>query len=102
MNKRAFERVPSFFDAKLFYDDYAYDALILNVSQNGIHFSANAHLSTGLNIGISIPLETTELKVPFKIVRMSKIDMLYSIFSAELLSPSQEYINFIHSRIASM
>ena len=50
MEKRAFERVPSFLDAKLFYDDYSYDALILNFSQNGIYFSAQAYLSSGLNI----------------------------------------------------
>jgi hypothetical protein len=57
MEKRAFKRIPSFFDAKLFCDDIVYDALILNLSQNGIYFSAGAYLSSGLNIKISMPLE---------------------------------------------
>ena len=99
MEKRAFKRIPSFFNAKLFYDDIFYDALIINVSQNGIYFSSKAYLSSGLNIEISIPLKSAELKVPFKIVRMSKTGMPYPRFGAELLSPSQEYIKFIDSRI---
>ena len=102
MEKRSFERVPSFLDAKLFYDNYSYDALILNLSQNGIYFVADAYPPSRLNIEISIPLKTTELKVPFKIVRMSKVGTLYSRFGAELLSPSQEYIKFVHGHIASM
>ncbi len=102
MEKRAFARIPSFLDAKLFYDDNLYDALILNISQNGINFGVNANLSSGLNVELSLPLETTELRIPFRIVRMSKVDMPYSRFGAELISPSQEYIKFVHSRIASM
>ena len=102
MKRRAFARIPSFFNTKLYYDDYSYYALILNLSQNGIYFISDAYLLSGLNITISIPLETTELKVPFKIVRIPTIDSIYRRFGAELLSPSQEYTNFIHSRIASI
>ena len=102
MENRAFARVSSFLDAKLFYDDYSSDVLILNLSQNGIYFTADTYLSSGLDIEISIPLETKELKVPFKIVRMSKTGMPYSRFGAELLSPSQEYIKFVQGRIAWM
>ena len=100
MEKRAFARAPSFLNAKLFCDDYSYDVFILNFSQNGIFFTTKACLSSGLNIKLSIPLKTTELTVPFEIVRMSKISMLYSGFGAKNLSPSQEYIKFIDSRIA--
>ncbi len=96
--KRAFERVASFLDAKLFYDNYSYDALILNLSQDGIYFISEAYLSSGLNIKISIPLETTELRVPFKIVRTQTIDSIYPRFGAKLLSPSQEYANFVHDK----
>ena len=95
MEKRAVERIPSFFNAKLFYNNYFWDAFILNISQNGIYFGAKAYLLSGLNIDISIPLESTELKVPFMIVRIAETYR----FGAELLSPSQEYIKFIHSRI---
>ena len=102
MERRAFARTPSFFNAKLFYDDCSYYALILNLSQNGIYFISEAYLSSGLNIKISIPLETTELKVPFKIVRMPTIDSIYRRFGAALLRPSQEYINFVHGRKKSI
>lgn len=102
MEKRAFERVPSFIDAKVFYDENSYGVLILNLSQNGIYFVANAYLPSRLNVEVSIPLETTELKVPCEIVRMSKVGTLYSRFGAKLLSPSQEYIKFINGHKASM
>jgi len=100
MEKRAFKRIPSFFDVKLFYDDIVYDALILNLSQNGIYFSAGAYLSSGLNIKISMPLECQEVTVPFKIVRMSMIGRISFSCGAELLSPSHEYTKFIHSRLS--
>ena len=102
MEQRAFARNPSFLNTKLFHDDYSYDALILNLSQNGIYFMSDAYLSSGLNIKISIPLETTELKVTFKVVRMSTIDSIFRRFGAELLTPSQEYTNFVRGRIGSI
>ena len=102
MEKRAFKRIPAFLSAKLYYKDYFSETRIINLSQNGIYFITEAYLSSGLNIEISIPLESTELKVPFKIVRIIKTGMMYSGVGAELLSPSKEYIKFIHGRIASM
>ena len=102
MDKRAFIRVPSFLNGKLFYNDNAYDALILNLSENGIYFCANAHLPSGLNIEISLPVESTELMVSYNIVRMTKIGNLHSRFGAEVSKTSQEYTKFINDRIASM
>ena len=99
MEKRAYERFPAFLSAKLLYDDSFYDALILNMSQSGIYFIAKIDLLSGLNIEMSIPLESTEIKVPCKIVRISETGITSYRFGAELLRPSQEYIKFIHSRI---
>lgn len=100
MEKRAFERIPAFLSAKLFYENYIYDASIINLSQNGIYFIAAAYVSFGLNIEISIPLESAELKIPFKIVRISETGLKHFFGSgAEILSPSQEYIEFLHGRL---
>ena len=71
MEKRAFERTPVFFNAILFYDEFFHRAFIINISQKGIYFSSNANLSSGSNIEISMPLESQELTVPFKIIRIS-------------------------------
>jgi len=60
--KRACGRTPVAPKVMICFDDIFYDALILNVSRNGIYFSSNARLSPGLNIEISIPLKKTELK----------------------------------------
>lgn len=100
MEKRAFKRIPAFINAKLFYDGSFCDAIILNLSQNGIYFFTTINLLSGLTIEISIPLDSTDLKVHFKIVRISEEGISSYRFGAELLSPSQEYIKFIHSRIA--
>jgi len=102
MEKRAFERIPAFLSARLLDNTAFHNALILNLSQNGIYFMAKEYLSSGLNIEISIPLDSTELKVPFKIVRISETDLINFRFGAELLGASQEYIKFINGRIASM
>ena len=100
MGKRAFERIPAFLNARLFYCDFFYDALIINLSQNGIYFFAKIEILSGLNIEISIPLESTELNISGKIVRISETSITSYRFGAELLSPSQEYIKFIQNRIA--
>jgi len=100
MGKRAFERIPAFLNAKLLYCDSFHDALILNLSQNGIYFFAKIDILSGLNIEMSIPLESTELTVSGKIVRISETGATSYRFGAELLSPSQEYIKFIHNCIA--
>ena len=101
MEKRVFVRISAFLSAKLFHDDFFCDIHIINLSQNGIYFIAKEHLSSGLNIEIYIPLKSTELKVPFKIVRMTeKIDNMHFRFGAKILSPSQEYIKFIQGRVA--
>jgi len=100
MEKRVFERIPAFLSAELSYNDYFHDASIINLSQSGIYFIAVAYFSSGLNIDISIPLESTKLKIPFKIVRISETGIKHFFgFGAELLSPSQEYIKFIHDRL---
>ena len=102
MEKRAFERTPVFINAMLLYDEFYRGAFILNISQNGIYFSADAKLSSGSNVEISMPIESPELTVSFKIVRISETDMISPRFGAELLHPSQEYIKFIHGRISEM
>ncbi len=102
MNRRAFERIPSFMNAKVFYNDLLCDTRILNLSQNGIYFITKEYLASGLNIEISIPFETTDVKVPFRIVRISIIDNIYFRFGAKIVSPSQEYIKLIRGRLALM
>ncbi|UCE71253.1 MAG: PilZ domain-containing protein, partial [Nitrospiraceae bacterium] len=102
MDKRAFERIPVLLYAQLYCDDSFYDALVLNLSQNGIYFSAEARLSCGLDLYLSIPMESNELRVPFKIIRSSEKGFLYSRFGAELLSPSPHYLTILKSHKTSM
>lgn len=99
MERRTFERIPAFLSGKIFYEDLFYDALILNVSQNGIYFITKEYLLSGSDIELSIPSDDTEIKVPCRIVRISETGITSFRFGAEILSPSQEYIDFIHDRI---
>jgi len=99
MEKRDFERMPAFLEAKLGYANSFYDALILNLSKNGIYFIVKEYFATGSNIEILIPSDSKELKVPFKIVRISEIDRIYFRFGAELFGTPQEYIKFINCRL---
>ena len=102
MDKRAFERIPVLLYAQLYCEDSVCDALVLNLSQNGIYFSAEATLSCGLDLDLSIPMESNELRVPFKIIRSSEKGLLYSRFGAELLSPSLDYLSFVQSHKTSL
>jgi hypothetical protein len=100
MEKRAFERTPVYINAMLLYDEFYHGAFILNISQNGIYFSSNAKLSPGSNVEISMPVESPELTVSFKVVRISETDIISTRFGAELSNKSQEYIKFIHRHTA--
>lgn len=99
MERRTFERIPAFLSGKVLHEDSFHDALILNVSQNGIYFIAKIYLLSGFNIVISIPSDGTEIKVLCRIVRISETGITSFRFGAEIISPSQEYIEFIHDRI---
>ncbi len=101
MEKRAFERIPIHLNVRVLAGVSLHVGLVTNLSENGIYFISGATLSSGLNIEVSIPFKQDVLKVPVKISRTEKTGFLYNGAGVELLSQSQNYIEFVHSLKAS-
>ncbi len=100
MEKRAYKRIPLHVNVRVLNGGSLHRGLVTNLSENGIYFISGANLSSGLNIEVSIPFNDDQLKVPIKIVRTIETGYLYDGFAAELLSQSQNYIEFVHSHNA--
>lgn len=96
MEKRAYERIATHFFVRFFNVDSLHNGLVTNLSENSIYFISEANLSSEFIIELSIPLKEDDLKVPVKINRIAKTGNLYDGFGAELLSQSQDYIEFVH------
>ena len=94
--KRAYERLPIILDIKVLNSDSPSYGLVTNISENGMYFMTGTNLSSGLNIEVSIPFKEDEVKVPVTVIRIKK-DNIYDSFGAELSSPYQDYIDFVHS-----
>ncbi len=97
MEKRAFERIPIHLNVRVHNSGSLHNGLVTNLSEQGMYIITGAHLSSGLNIELSIPFKKNHLKVPIKIVRTKKTGYLYDGFGAELSNSSQDYIKFVHS-----
>jgi hypothetical protein len=95
MEKRAYERIPIHLDVRVFSNGSLHNGLITNLCERGMYIITGAHLSSGLNIELSIPFKEDQLKVPVKIVRTKKTGYIYDGFGAELSNSSQDYLNFI-------
>ncbi|MCK5286828.1 MAG: PilZ domain-containing protein [Thermodesulfovibrionia bacterium] len=100
--KRTYERIQTHLFVRLLNGDSPYNALLTNLSENGIYFISETYLSFGLNIEVSIPYKEDLLKVPFKIIRTVKTGCLYDGFGAELSEPLKDYLEFADSLKASL
>jgi hypothetical protein len=97
--KRTYERIPTHLFVRFLNGDSLHNALLTNLSENGIYFISETYLSSGLNIEVSIP---NPLKVPFKIIRTAKTGCLYDGFGAELSEQLKDYLEFVDSLKASL
>ena len=102
MEKRAFERIPIHLNVRVHNSGSLHNGLVTNLSEQGMYIITGAHLSSGLNIEVSIPFKQDVLKVPVKISRTEKTGFLYDGVGVELLSQSQNYLGFVHSLKASL
>ena len=102
VEKRSHERIHTLLDIKVLNDNTINKGLVMNLSERGVYFITGASISTGLNIELIFPLEGDELKVPVKIIRTIKTGRLYNDFGAELLSSSQDYIEYVHTLKSSV
>jgi hypothetical protein len=73
-----------------------YDGVVTNISDNGMFIS-----TSGMNfpfeskLEILMPTGHKVLKIPVEVTRMIKSDNLYDCIGVRLISPSQDYLEFV-------
>jgi len=98
MQRRAFERVPANIKVKFFCCESHYDGTIMNLSDEGMYISTDEmRFPFDSEIDIIIPLNLDILKVPVKVMRMTKSSEFYDGLGVRVLKPSVHYIDFVNN-----
>jgi hypothetical protein len=92
MERRAFERIPTFFSAKLLYGNSLQYGYVTNLSKSGICIITDVYFPSDSDLEILIPLSDEDtLKFPVKFKR-----------AVGILNPPQKYLDFVDSRITAL
>jgi hypothetical protein len=98
MQQRAFERVPANINIRFYTCDTAYSGTVKNISENGMFINTDKMLFPfDSAIEIIIPFEEKLLKVPVKVVRMTKSDDVFDGIGVTLLDNHQDYLALVNS-----
>jgi Tfp pilus assembly protein PilZ len=98
MQQRAFERVPANINIRFYTCDTDYSGTIKNISESGMFISTDKMLFPfDSTIEIIVPFEEKLLKVPVKVVRMTKTDDVFDGIGVELLDNHQDYLALVNS-----
>jgi c-di-GMP-binding flagellar brake protein YcgR len=98
MQRRAFERVPANIKVKFFCCESHYDGTIMNLSQGGMYISTDEmRFPFDSEINIIIPMSSDILKIPVKIMRITKSSDFYDGMGVSVLEPSGQYIDFVNN-----
>lgn len=97
MQKRAFERIPADIKVRFYSCDTDYSGTIKNLSENGMFITIDKMLFPfDSTIQIIIPLEEKLLKVPVKVIRMTKSDEVFDSIGVELTDNHQDYLELVN------
>jgi hypothetical protein len=98
MQRRAFERVPANIKVKFFCCESHYDGTIMNLSDEGMYIRTDEmRFPFDSEIDIIIPVNLDILKVPVKVMRMTKSTEFYDGLGVRVLKPTAHYINFVNT-----
>ena len=98
MQQRAFERVPANINIRFYTCNTDYSGTIKNISENGMFINTDKMLFPfDSAIEIIIPFGEKLLKVPVKVVRMTKSDEVFDGIGVALLDNHQDYLALVNS-----
>ena len=98
MQRRAFERMPANIKVKFFCCESHYDGTIMNMSEGDMYISTNEmRFPFDSEIDIVIPLNADILKVPVKVMRITKSSDFYDGLGVAVLKTSRHYIDFVNN-----
>lgn len=96
MQRRAFERIPVNIKVRFDSCNTDYYGTIKNISENGMYISTNKMLFPfDSTVELIIPSEDNFLKVPVKVVRMTKSDDVFDGIGVTLTSDNRNYLEFV-------
>ena len=96
MQRRDFERVHANIKVRFFCCESHYDGTIMNLSEGGMFISTDEmRFPFDSEIDIIIPKNSDILKVPVKVMRISKSSDFYDGLGVMVLQPSGHYIDFV-------
>ena len=102
MEKRVSERMPSNFNARLFYGNMVYTGVVTNLSEKGMFISTKRNFPVKSVFVTAILVDDDSINIPVKIRRNGKSGSPsgYSDdygMGVELLETSQEYLELVSS-----
>lgn len=99
MQRRSFERVPADIKIRFYSCNTDYSGTIKNLSENGMFISTDKMLFPfDSTIEIIIPFNEKLLKVPVKVIRMTRSDDVFDGIGVTLLDNHREYLEFVNNR----
>lgn len=101
MHKRAFERIVSSLDARIFYGKYIFAGIVNNLSEEGMFISTGMYFPVGSVLEIIIRLKGKCLTLPGRVRRTVITDDVYegngnNGVGVKLLDVPPDYIEFIN------
>jgi hypothetical protein len=97
MQKRKFGRIRTKIKVKFFCEKVLCSGTMYNFSENGMLINTKISFPFDWEFDVFMLLKEKLLKVPVKIIRLSKGDKYYDIMAVEVLDPPQEYKDFVRS-----
>ncbi len=96
MEQRAFKRIPSDLKARFICNETDYFGTTNDISENGMYIRTDK-ISFPIEslLDIFIGVETTLLKVPVKICRLSKSGDVFDGMGVRVLHPAHKYLQYV-------
>lgn len=102
MQRRSFERVPANIKVRFYCCNTDYSGTVTDLSENGMFISMNKMIFPfDSKIDIIIPIEKKLLKVPVKVIRMTKSENVFNGIGVEILVSQQEYLEMVSKHRSS-
>ncbi len=100
MEKRAFERLSTNLQARLFYGNMVYTGIVTNLSENGMFICTMMHFPVDSVLVAALLVDGHALKLSIKIKRTVKSNMHHNCIDGSglgvrLLNPPNDYLKFV-------
>ncbi len=95
MEKRAYQRIPAGEEVRVSYRNVFYSGTVLNLSEKGMFIGTKQCFPSDSTFLILIGKKNDFMKLFAKVKRITEMNGYYDGIGVELLSFSQDYLNFI-------